>query len=52
MWTTKYPFAWSSRQCNGYGKDVQSENHGNFHALLKFRVEAGDMILGQHLLPL
>ena len=28
---------------------TQSENHGNFHALLKFRVEAGDTILGQHL---
>ena len=27
----------------------QSENHGNFHTLLKFRVEAGDKMLGEHL---
>ena len=26
-----------------------SENHGNFWALLRFRVEAGDTILGDHL---
>ena len=31
-------------------KDVQQlENHGNFHALLKFRVDSWDTILGQHL---
>ena len=26
-----------------------SENHGNFLALLKFRVDAGDTVLGEHL---
>ena len=26
-----------------------SENHGNFWALLKFRVESGDTVLGDHL---
>ena len=28
---------------------LQMENHGNFRALLDFRVDAGDMILGEHL---
>ena len=27
----------------------RTKNHGNFHALLKFRVDAGDTILGEHL---
>lgn len=31
-------------------KDVSgTKNHGNFHALLKFRVDAGDNTLGEHL---
>ena len=26
----------------------QDANHGNFHALLQFRIEAGDTVLGEH----
>ena len=31
-------------------RDVMgSDNHGNFLALLNFRIEAGDRVLGEHL---
>ena len=29
--------------------DSGSDNHGNFLALLNFRIEAGDTVLGEHL---
>ena len=28
---------------------LNAENHGNFRALLNFRVDAGDTVLGEHL---
>ena len=36
--------------CVDIEKDASgTKNHGNFHALLKFRVDAGDTSLGEHL---
>ena len=29
--------------------DISGSNHGNFRALLKFRIDAGDTVLGEHL---
>lgn len=44
MWTTKHPLRGHRDNATDMEKDVQQlENHGNFHALLKFRVQSGFM---------